>query len=150
MSREGYQVESAVNEVRVRVNMQFRSRAYRVANELRNASLLVLRGQRSGKQYRVPGTKRYYSASASGEPPARRTGTFRLSWKPKTSVIHGIRNNVSIRAYIESSERTDNGRYLLGEILENGAGRLEPRPYRKKIQDKAKSRIVKIMNEPYV
>ena len=40
------------------VQKEVSQRAYRASNELRNAELYVLRGQRSGKKYRVPGTDR--------------------------------------------------------------------------------------------
>ena len=150
MSNEGYQIETKVKEIRSKIGLAMRSRSYRAANELRNASQLVLRGQRSGRRYRVPGTKRYYTASAPGEPPAVRTGAFRMGWQPKTQVQSDTMTNLQIRAYIESSTRTDNGKYLLGELLENGSGRMAPRPYREKIQEKAKSKIIKIYKEPYL
>lgn len=165
-------IESAVHEVTQRVNLGIRSRAYRAANELRNASQLVLRGQRSGRQYNVPGTGRMryykrdskdgkhkagtatityrkYTASAPGEPPAVRTGVFRLSWQPKTEINHGG-ENVSVRAYIESNTRTDNGKYLLGEVLENGTGHMAPRPYKERIQQKALPKIKRIYQGPYL
>lgn len=150
MSNEGYQIESKVNEIRSRVGLAMRSRSYRAANELRNASQLILRGQRSGRRYRVPGTKRHYTASAPGEPPAVRTGAFRAGWQPNTKVMASTPNCLSIRAYIESRTRTDNGKYLLGELLENGSGRMAPRPYREKIQEKARKNIINIYREPYM
>ncbi len=39
-------------------------------NEVRNTTLETLSGQRSGRIYYVPGTKRKYTASSPGEPPA--------------------------------------------------------------------------------
>ena len=57
------------------------ARAVRASNELRNAALNVLRGQRTGRVYRKPHTKHAtYTASAPGEPPAVRTGMLRMSW----------------------------------------------------------------------
>ena len=41
----------------------------------------VLVGQRSGRWYRVPGTKKRYRASREGEAPARRTGDLARSYK---------------------------------------------------------------------
>ena len=52
----------------------------RAVNAIRNAELEVLRGKRSGRVYRKPHTKSHYTASAPGEPPARRTGNLRLNW----------------------------------------------------------------------
>ena len=170
------------------IRHQMVSRAYRGANELRNASQLVLRGQRHGKRYIVPGTGRltykkgkrivvgreadnygrkgrkiyrreagtakitykYYTASAPGEPPAVRTGAFRLSWKPEVYVDHTEAGVYKVINRIYSNQRTDNGKYLLGEILENGTGKMAPRPHHNKIKQKARPAIKKIYSEPYV
>lgn len=137
---------------------QMESRAVRAANELRNASQLVLRGQRHGRRYKVPGTYatqkdrvtgkvrrgRYYTASAPGEAPALRTGAFRLSWRP-TSMVNGK----SYLSRIESDLQTENGGHTLGEILEEGTSRMEPRPYQDRILEEAKGPILRIYNEPY-
>lgn len=134
----------AIEHVTVSIKHEMERRSYPAANELRNASQLVLRGQRSGRQYRVPGTKRHYTASAPGEPPAVRTGAFRLSWQPTARVVFG-----SYISRIESDLRTDNGRYTLGEILEDGTSRMAPRPYQDAILEKAKKPILRIYDEPY-
>ena len=121
-------------------------RAYRASNELRNAELYVLRGQRSGKKYRVPGTRRKYTASAPGESPAVLTGVFRLSWGTH---VHVEKNGAHFRAVsaIESKERAGGRR--LGEMLENGTGRIAPRPYKQKVIDRALPKIKAIYQKPY-
>lgn len=147
-------VENATDQIR----HQMERRSFLAANELRNASQIVLRGQRSGRRYKVPGTYRrqrdtarnkvrngrYYTASAPGEPPAVRTGVFRLSWQPTAQIVFG-----HYISRIESEARTDNGRYSLGEILENGTSRMEPRPYQDRILERAEPRIVRIYSQPY-
>lgn len=140
------------------IKMQMERRSYLVANELRNSAMQVLRGQRSGRRYKVPGTfrrqrdkvdgkmkrGRYYTASAPGEPPAVRTGAFRNSWQATARVVYG-----SYISRIESDIRTDDGAYTLGEILENGTGRMAPRPYEEEILEKTKPKILRIYNKPY-
>ena len=128
------------------VQKEVSQRAYRASNELRNAELYVLRGQRSGKKYRVPGTRRKYTASAPGESPAVRTGVFRLSWGTH---VHVEKNGTHFRAVsaIESKERA--GVRLLGEMLENGTGRIAPRPYKQKVIDRALPKIKAIYQKPY-
>ena len=140
------------------VQHQMEGRSYRAANELRNAALLVLRGQRNGRRYKVPGTfrrqrdkatgkmkrGRYYTASAPGEPPAVRTGTFRNSWKPEARKVFG-----SFISRISSDATTDNGKHNLGDILENGTGRMAPRPHHDRILEKAEPKVVRIYDEPY-
>lgn len=165
-------IKAACDRAVQKITIGMRSRGMRAANELRNASQLVLRGQRSGRQYIVPGTGRMhyykrgsrdgkhaahtaeityrrYTASAPGEPPAVRTGTFRASWQPKQRVDLGGNNEVAVTSYIESKAKTDNGGYNLASILENGTSRMAPRPYKEKIQQKALPKVVKIYREPY-
>lgn len=90
----GSAVRAKVSEVTADINRQVASRGVRVVNALRDAELRVLKGQRSGRRYRTPYTgsrtpqekrkKKYkppmYTASAPGEPPARRTGNLRMHW----------------------------------------------------------------------
>lgn len=151
-------LDQAVDQTLDDIKKQIESRAYRAANELRNSALIVLRGQRNGRRYKVPGTfgrhrdktdgkmknGRYYTASAPGEPPAVRTGTFRNSWQPTSRVVFG-----SYISRIESDVTTDNGRYNLGELLEKGTPRMDPRPHHERIQKHAESKIFRIYNEPY-
>ncbi len=128
------------------VQKEVAQRAYRASNELRNASLYILRGERSGRLYRVPNTKKKYRASAPGESPAVRTGVFRLSWGTH---VHVEKKGTRFRAVsaIESRERA--GGQLLGEMLENGTGRMKPRPYKQKIIDRAMPKIKEIYGRPY-
>lgn len=136
-----------VDKVVSEITDQMKSRGVRAANELTSAKNHVLRGQRSGRRYRVPNTRKYYTASAPGEVPAQRTGQYRLKWDEK-SYAQGN----SVHAQIESRVRTDNGKYNLGTLLEEGSpgGKIAKRPHKKKIADKAKPKIVKIFKEPYL
>ena len=150
-------IDKAVDSIK----QQVEARSYTAANELRNSALEILRGARSGRRYKVPGTfrrqrdkstgkmvnGRYYTASAPGEPPAMRTGTFRRSWQPKALV-----NGTIFISRIESNARTDNGKFLLGELLEDGSpgGKIAPRPHHEKILEHAEPKIVRIYSAPYV
>lgn len=126
-------VKDAVNAV----NAELPARAAAAANELRNASLEVLRGQRSGRTYKTPGGGTY-TASAPGEPPAVRTGTLRGSWRPtQYGANHqnpAIETNVFYAGY-----------------MENGTpkGMIAPRPYAQKIIEMAKPKIEAIYAAPY-
>ena len=147
-----------INDITDSIQLQMERRAFLAANELRNASQLVLRGQRGGRRYKIPGTfkrqrdktdgkmknGRYYTASAPGQPPAVRTGDFRISWQPTSRVVFG-----SYISRIESDLTTEDGKYNLGTLLEEGTGKMEPRPHQDLILEKAKGPILKIYNEPY-
>jgi hypothetical protein len=122
------------------------TRAYRASNELRNASLYVLRGQRNGIRYRIPHTKQTYKASAPGEAPAVRTGIFRLSWGPQVRVERRG-NKFYCVSSIESNFRV--GKYLLGELLEHGTRHMKPRPYKQAVRDRAAPNIKALYQKPY-
>lgn len=129
-------IEGRVKEIEANVRSQLPSRAFRAANELRNASLEVLGGSRSGRTYRTPlgGT---YTASAPGEPPAVRTGALRRLWKPLATGAGGI--NPAIETEVPYA------------WLDEGSpgGMIKPRPYVKKIVETAMPAIEAIYSEPY-
>lgn len=133
-------IEAETEEILAAIKAQLPSRAYRGANEMRNAALDVLAGQGSGRTYRVPGTSRYYTASAPGEVPAKRTGAFRLSWKPRS-----FGGGTTFTSRIETDIK-------YADWLENGTpgGQMAPRPHHEKIQKRALPKVVRIYDEPYV
>ena len=150
MADAALEFEYKVEKITESISRQMESRGVRATNELMSAKNLVLRGQRSGRKYRVPNTKTYYTASAPGEPPAQRTGQFRAKWDSKTYST-GSAHSKEVHSEIESNVRTSGKKkYLLGEILEEGTGKMAPRPYQEKIIDTAKTKIVKIYEEPYL
>ncbi len=152
------------------VRQEVATRAYRASNELRNASTIVLRGQRSGRVYKISGTYGakmskatkgmmgayghklrggvLYRASAPGEPPAVRTGMFRLSWGTHVHV-ENVGTHFRAVSAIESSLRS--GKHLLGDLLEDGSpgGQLKPRPYKQAIRDRAMPEIQALYRKPY-
>ena len=143
-------LNAVVEELKAQIRQEMASRSYRAANELRNAAIDVLKGQRSGRRYRVPTTKRYYTASAPGEPPASRTGVFRNGWQPFTArygdeFISKIENTIHTGEYPGATGRS----YLLGELLEGGTSRMAPRLHHDRIKEKAEPKIVRIYDLPY-
>lgn len=131
----------AVDDTVKKVNLEAASRGTRAVNAIRNAELEVLRGKRSGRVYRKPHTKSHYTASAPGEPPARRTGNLRLNWNgtvESSSTSSGLR----VTAVLESQER-------YSTYLENGTRRMAPRPFKQPISEKAMPEIERIYHEKY-
>lgn len=97
---------------------------------------ITLRGDRSGKQYIVPGgSNRTYRASAPGEPPARPTGDLATSF-----------------TYVATSET----RYLVGSelkyglYLEKGTKHMRPRPYFRRTYDEQRQRIKAVLSRPAI
>lgn len=128
-------LERRMDELFLVISAELRERAVEGSLVLHGAAMQVLRGRRTGRWYRIPGTKRRYRASAPGEPPAVRTGAFRQSWF--TAPLEG-------KPAIETFKRD------LAEWLEKGTRKMEPRPYVDPIRDKAWPRIQRIYRRRYL
>ena len=103
----------------------------------------MLKGQRSGRVYRKPYTKKAtYTASAPGEPPARRTGNLRMHWNGQVKSKKSSGGGAAIVAQLESQEK-----YAV--LLEEGTSKMAPRPFAEKIVEKARPEVEKIFREPY-
>lgn len=139
--KASWRLKIAVDDTVKKVNREAASRGMRAVNAIRNAELEVLRGKRSGRVYRKPHTKSHYTASAPGEPPARRTGNLRLNWNgtvESSSTGSGLR----VTAVLESQER-------YSTYLENETRRMAPRPFKQPISEKAMPEIERIYHEKY-
>lgn len=144
MGNDSSNIEAIVEDAKNSIKSQLKRRSYLASLELYNSSQIILRGKRIGRTYRVPNTAQYYTASAPGEPPATRTGVFRMSWQP-VSYMDGD----TFHSEIQNKTKVHGKSYLLGEILENGRRHMAPRPYRQKIQEHARWKIMKIYERPY-
>lgn len=138
-------IQVICQQITDQIKHEMEGRAFVAANELRNESQDVLRGQRSGRIYRVPGNKATYTASAPGEPPAVRTGLFRLKWAASALVESGTYIS-RITNEIQVGKDTQ---YTLGELLENGTSKMAPRPHHDRILEGAEPKIVKIYAHDY-
>lgn len=138
----GRAVRAKTTEMTQQVDRQVVSRGTRAVNELRNAELEVLSGQRSGKVYRKYPYKSKYTASAPGEPPARRSGALRLHWNGHIETSRESNGRTVVKAVLESQEP-------YSEPLETGTKRMAARPYRQRILDKAEPNVRKIYEQSY-
>jgi HK97 gp10 family phage protein len=100
--------------------------AITVSNEVK----ITLAGQRHGKMYRVPGTRRFYRASSPAEAPAVRLGHLRNSYQYK---VKG--SGFTARAYVGSP--LDYAHYL-----EYGTAHMRPRRHLSVAFKKAKPKVM--------
>lgn len=136
-------LKGTVYDLVSKVTQDAKSRGIRAANELRNASLQVLRGQRSGRVYRKPYTKSAtYTASAPGEPPALRSGGLRISWRP-IAESEKKAGTIVIRPAIRTDKK-------YAPWLQDGTKKMAPRPYKEPIIEKAKPKVINIFDKPYL
>lgn len=138
----GSAIRATVKDQVTNINRKVVSRGVRAVNAIRNAELEVLKGQRSGKVYRKPYSKASYTASAPGEPPARRTGNLRMHWNGQVKSENSSGGGVAIIAELESQES-------YASYLENGTSKMAARPFTEKIKEKADPEIKRIYSEPY-
>lgn len=134
-------LDDTVSGIVDQITKQAISRSFVAANELRNASILVLRGQRSGRIYKRPHSSSTYTASAPGEPPARRTGILRMSWKSQAKSSKSGKT-VSIRPAIWTDVK-------YAPILQGGTPKMAPRPFKEPIIERAKPKIIAIYSRPF-
>lgn len=83
-------------------------RAYKAAQVIRTTIIIGMASPKHGRRYPVPGTKRYYTASAAGEYPAIRLGQLRSEIQVVGQVgfrgAHGIvGTNVKHGLYLEGT-----------------------------------------------
>ena len=144
----GRMVQAKVSEMTKDINRQVASRATRAVNELRNAELDVLKGQRSGRVYRRYPFKTKYTASAPGEPPARRTGSLRLHWtgtvetRPKGS-------GMEVTAVLERGEKNAAPLEYGATYSKRAHYTMAPRPFHDRIVERAKPKILQIYEASY-
>lgn len=105
---------------------------------VRNQTLETLAGSRSGRTYYVPGTKRTYTASAPGEPPAQATGQLRQS----------------VKTAVEGEGRTVIGmvgtNLNYGKMLEFGTRKMGARPWLRISFEKSLDTIKSILSRKWL
>ncbi|HUW57736.1 MAG TPA: HK97-gp10 family putative phage morphogenesis protein [Planctomycetota bacterium] len=118
-----------------KVEKSLPTQVMRACHEVRNEWLNVLSGARSGRTYRVPGTRRTYTASAPGEAPAQRLGDLRRSIRVQPRIEPGrvqarVGSDLEYAVYLEYGTRT-----------------MQPRPHLRIAYERARPRIEAIFRE---
>ena len=110
------------------------TRMHKAVIAVRNETLDTLRGPRSGRTYYVPGTRRTYTASSPGQPPAVATSD--------------LLNSIETTVKGEGSEiiGTVGTKLPYGKMLEFGTRNMAPRPWLKPTLDKSISMIKEIFS----
>lgn len=96
-----------------------------------------LAGDRSGRIYRIPGTRKTYTASAPGEPPASRTGELRQHIGTKVEQ-RGRKISGQVGTDVEH-----------GTFLEKGTRDILPRPWLEPSFEETQGQLISIFTRPY-
>lgn len=141
-------VRAKVSEMTKNVNYQVVCRATRAVSELRNAELDVLKGQRSGRVYRNYPYKNKRTASAPGEPPARRRGALRLHWYGNVETRQKG-SGMEVIATFESNEEYAAPLEYGATYTKRAHYTMAPRPFVAPIVERAKPKILQIYEASY-
>lgn len=122
-----FTVESHKDQVLALTEQAARRKVAAMGMAVRTKLLMeVLVGERNGRWYRVPKTKRRYRASAPGEAPASRTGDLRRSYRVGQvqslpgvpGAIVKVGSPLAYAAHLESGTQNMASRQHLGPAVE--------------------------------
>lgn len=113
-------LEVAVKEIVQGINAAAISRADRGLNIMRNAALIVLGQNGSGRTYRG------HVASAPGQPPAPDKGNLRRNWQQRKYITGKVRITLQMKS-----------RMFYAGFLEHGTRKMAARPFHDRIKQKA-------------
>ena len=131
----GFRLISNFAQVTSAIEKSLPKQCLRACHEVRNEWVRSLTGARSGRQYRIPGTKRFYTASAAGEAPARRLADHVRSIRVMPRFEFG-------KAQARVGSELDYALYL-----EYGTENMEPRPSLGPAKDRAMPKVLSIFAE---
>lgn len=129
------QIENNIDTILVKLQDNLKRKMEDATMTVRNKSLEVLSGTRSGRTYIIPGTNVTYTASAPGEPPAVQTGRLRQS------VATEISNDGMVGKVGTDLE--------YGRELEQGRSNMAPRPWLKPSFEQSENEIKQIFTSDY-
>lgn len=129
------QIENNVDTILIKLQQNLKTKMEDATMAVRNKSLEVLSGTRSGRTYVIPGTKVTYTASAPGEPPAVQTGRLRQS----------IATEISNDGMVGKVGTTLD----YGRELEQGRSNMAPRPWLKPSFEQSENEVKKIFTADY-
>lgn len=123
------------NEFKKKLKGSYLEKMQKATQVVHTETLKTLQGNRSGREYFVPGTKKTYIASSPGEAPASATGTLRQHVKTEITVeertiVGGVGTDVKY-----------------GPWLELGTVNMLPRPWLRPSFEKTEEEVKKILGE---
>ncbi len=115
-------------------------RMYAATARVQKEVVETLSGDRTGRRYRVPGTNRFYTASAPGEPPAVQLGDLRMDVQEKG--VRVFRKGQSTKGHVGST--LDKAVWL-----EKGTKHMAPRPWLQRSFDSSKEEVKEILSRKW-
>lgn len=119
----GVSFTSFLSDITDGFRAEAKKRALLCAHAVRNSVLQGMTGDKSGRRYKVPGTKKkFYTASRPGEYPAVRTGRLRTSIRVVAQENFSAAGGTSYAGLVGTN-------LLYGVYLELGTAKMGARPW---------------------
>lgn len=129
-------LDSHIAEAISKINGVARERMLLAVQEVRDVTVETLSGPRHGRTYYVPGTKRAYTASSPGEPPAVATAGLRQS-------INGVVEHEGLVGLVGTE-------LAYGPMLEFGTSKMAPRPWLRVAFEKTEAKVKEIFSREWL
>ncbi len=137
---------SHIPEVTAKIKEEAKKRMLEAVQEVKNEVLLTLSHPGSGRQYKVPGTNTYYTASSPGEPPATATAALKDSIK---WVVEG--QGSQLVGMVGTPIRNEKGKDMsYAVMLEFGTKRMAARPWLRVSFEKAENKVKQIFEREWL
>lgn len=130
-----FSLNNNLPKIKAELEREFEKAILKSAIRVHREVVYLLKGSRTGKMYKVPGTKRTYQASAPGESPAQRLGHLRTSYK---YIVED--NGMDAKGYVGSPLE-------YSHFLEYGTYKMKPRPHLRVAFQNSKSDIEKYFKD---
>jgi hypothetical protein len=135
--------------VTAEVMAQIPARVNLASTKLAEQARYVLTGPRSGLYYQnFRGEWR--QASAPGQPPTEKNSVFMFSWLPDGKVLEIGTGRVMAEAAITSPVMAADGEQPLAAYLEEGTGKMAPRPFIELIRKRAWPKVMGVFNRSFL
>ncbi len=141
-------LESHIPEVMKMMKDVAMERMHEAVNLVRNTTVEKLSGERSGRQYKVPGTNKVYTASAPGEPPAVRLGELRQHVGAEVEWNIASQQPVG-KVGVPKIKTPDGKEEDYGKMLEIGTKKMAARPWLEPSFRESEDGVVEIFERPW-
>ena len=137
-------IEDHIPEAKQKLGKEIYKRMRESVEIVKTKAVEKLSGARHGRQYRIPGTNRFYTASAPGEPPAVRLGELRQHVYTRVGEGDGLVAG-QVTGDVVGEVGTDT---IQGQVTETGSKKMAPRPWLEPSFEESQEQVIRTFTRP--